>query len=458
MDSITKFFCPEYMNSFFDEHLLKKNGGGRDRITPKEFYKKNKDSLPVTIDKCLNGNYNYTPYTEKLILKGRNKYPRVISIPTVRDRWVLGVLARYLQYVFPECVCHDLPNTFIYKIQQFIEKSRNQPLYYLQTDIESFYDRIDHDLLLRKIRIKEDNEAVLVLIERAIKNPTIPLISPKTRTKNKLGVPQGLAISNILAHIYMHDMDMELNNGPFEYFRYVDDILCIGNKRASLNKSYMKNILKEHELGLSLSLDKTHKGNLRTDRINYLGYTISGDTISIRQKNIDKYLNRLAAKCRTFRDGLENPEKRPRYMVENTPLFIGTFCHELDLMIGGAKYKSKLYGWLPYFKQMTNLSLLYRLDKILDKMLQRIDCFKEERPTTIKRFVTAYYRLKYNNGDGALFDYDNITSLEEKIAYLKKHGQIIDIENYSDNQIEVIFDKYIGKSLISLELDTGWGY
>lgn len=454
--SVTTFFSPDYMDLFFKQNLLEKSGGGRDRITPETFYRANKDSLPLIIDKCLNGTYNFSSYSEKLLLKGRDRYPRVISIPTVRDRWVLGVLAKYLQSLFPECVCHDLPNMFIYKIQQFIEESKNKPIFFFQTDIESFYDAINHDLLLGKLNKRVNNKAILSLIEKAIKNPTVS--STASKTKNLLGVPQGLAISNILAHIYVHDIDIALQNEAFSYFRYVDDILCLGNKKTHLNKSFIGKLLKEHGLGLKLSQTKTRKGDLREDQIDYLGYLINADMISIRKKNIDKYLNRLAAKCTIFSDSYENPMKRPRYMIDNDSLFIETFCHELNLMICGAKYKSKMYGWLPYFRQMNDVALLHRFDKIVDKMLRRIKCFSNERPTAIRRFVSAYYRFKHNNGVGAVFDYNNITSIGEKVAYLKKHGQLDNSKSYSQEQIETIFHKYMGRNLTYLDQDIGFVY
>ena len=74
------------------------------------------------------------------------------------------------------------------------------------------------------------------LITKIIQNPTIEFGSKRTEStlQNIIGVPQGLSLSNILANLYMYDLDMKMKalskveaNGILGYYRYVDDILII---------------------------------------------------------------------------------------------------------------------------------------------------------------------------------------------------------------------------------------
>jgi retron-type reverse transcriptase len=78
-----------------------------------------------------------------------------------------------------------------------------------------------------------NHNGVVTLIRRAIKNKTVPKNYKKVNSSsyhNKVGVPQGLSISNVLAGIYMKEFDIEFNNVGLTYMRYVDDILIFAKQ------------------------------------------------------------------------------------------------------------------------------------------------------------------------------------------------------------------------------------
>ena len=107
------FFNAAHFLDYYDKKMRSKKGGGRDGLTPEAFFKHYVNDFGIIAKRCLEGTYNFSPYNEKLVLKGRAKYPRVLSIPSMRDRLVLGVLNQYLQEVFPTAVNHDVPNQYI---------------------------------------------------------------------------------------------------------------------------------------------------------------------------------------------------------------------------------------------------------------------------------------------------------------------------------------------------------
>ena len=76
------FFSTEYLNQYFQKNLIMRNGGGRDGMAPTVFWNKYQKQIPIIAKKCREGNYHFAIYNEQLILKGRDKLPRVISIPT----------------------------------------------------------------------------------------------------------------------------------------------------------------------------------------------------------------------------------------------------------------------------------------------------------------------------------------------------------------------------------------
>lgn len=444
------------MEDYFAKNLLHKKGGGIDKISPKKYWDKNRSHFGIIAKKCTDATFRFSPYRENLILKGRDKKPRVIVIPTVRDRLVLGVLNNILQNIFPDCIQKDLPNAYIHKIKEYISLHAEKPMCFFQTDIKSFYDTISHSLLMTKLRRRISDERLISLIDDSIKNNIVDINNTSSNfSYKKRGIPQGLAISNILAQIYLQDMDNSIKGKDGLYLRYVDDILLLRVNFHIAKKVIQKEISRE---ALTLSPEKTLTGDLRSTTIDYLGYSLNTKKISVRDKNVHNFINRIAAKCTLFNSAWKNKHLRPRYMVENDQLYKDVFFHELNLMICGAKDGMRKYGWLIYFSQLNDTELIFRLNKIIDRLILRIDVFEGERPDEIKKITRAYFDIINNRGEKYIFDYDNIKTVAEKKEYLSKFGQIDDATDYTEGQIEVIYTKYKERKLIGLEKDTGKKY
>ena len=158
------YFNEAYLRDYFNRNLLKKKGGGRDSLSPDKFLERYGKEFPMICQKCLGGTYRFSYYNEKLVLKGSNKKPRVLSIPTVRDRLVLGVLNDYLSDIFPDCVSHDVPNSLIYQIDHYISTHHDKTLYFLRTDFHDFYGTIYIQLLMDMISSRISDEKIKTLI------------------------------------------------------------------------------------------------------------------------------------------------------------------------------------------------------------------------------------------------------------------------------------------------------
>src|SRR5690606_12003872 len=145
-----------------------------------------------------------------------------ISIPTHRDKITLKALSKVLKLYFPY-IKQPLVHSVISKLISEIKSGKYT--YFIKLDISSFYDNIDHKLLLKKITDYIDDSLIIDLVNKAIKNP----IHPETR-ENKVGVHQGLSVSNFLAEIYMSEIDMKYSEiKDIFYIRYVDDIIILCN-------------------------------------------------------------------------------------------------------------------------------------------------------------------------------------------------------------------------------------
>lgn len=445
-------FEKEKLRDIFNNEILKKSNSGIDRISASEFAANLDSSLELIKKKILDGSYKFSPYTEKLIIKGRNKFPRVISIPTIRDRIVIDILKKYLQEVFCDSVSHDLPNVFIKKIKEHIDSQR-RPIFYYKTDISSFFDSLDHNILYNKLQSKIEDVEILKLIANVIETPTVQANSLKgNREKfNSKGVPQGLSISNILADIYMSDFDRIMNSKPFFYKRYVDDIFILSN---ILNKYRLvkKNLKK---IKLKNNFEKTSYGILNNTSIEYLGYSISDEKISIKDQNVQKFINRIAKKCTKFKSGYLRKEERPIYLIDDNNKYKEAFIFDLNLMIGGAIGYNKRYGWICYFSQMNDKELLFRLDSIISSFFKKMDAFNNTRPQELKTLVRSYHLINSKNAHKYLYNFDSLSTISEKSTFLRRFGHIDPDKQYSDNQIELIYAKIKQKGISILESDIG---
>ena len=261
----------------YESKISVKPTKGVDGISPSTF--RSDIEFAIIRRKCLNDSYNFSFYLEKLVSKGAKKLPRVLSVATVRDRLTLIVLKEYLNDIYADYVNRKLPNNRVEEI--FCYMQENPKYQFLKTDIKGFYENIDHSILLEILKTKIKDKRVISLIEKAIKTPTFSSSFPKRERENIInhkGIPQGLAISNILAEIYLSDMDEYMNKVVPFYSRYVDDIMIILPRKANETRTVLRKILSKKNL--LLNKDKTQCGKVKNGVL-FLGYWITPNIISV---------------------------------------------------------------------------------------------------------------------------------------------------------------------------------
>ena len=200
-----KLFSRRSLFEVYTEKFSKAAAKGIDRINGMQYSNRARQELKKTSEKCLSGTFRFTPYLEKLKSKGRGKKPRVISIPTIRDRVVLKQLNVFLCEGFPECVPKSIASTYIRSVADDLKDAMPDEVYVCSCDIEGFYDNIDKARLEYLLRKRIRSKGALSLIVHSLLTPTTSdNVNKKLRKKffdYEKGVPQGLSISNILAAI-----------------------------------------------------------------------------------------------------------------------------------------------------------------------------------------------------------------------------------------------------------------
>jgi len=368
--------------------------------TTSESFKANIDTeLSIMARKLLNNTYQFSLYKEKLISKGRDSKPRAISIPTNRDKLLLKFLQLFLKESYKEDLVSDSVHIKINDIKQQINVKKYNS--FIKLDICSFFDNINHDILLGLLYKKGISDPVYTLIEQAIKQTTVAMAERNIeKQSNSIGVPQGLSISGILADIYLLSFDIKhKQNDQYQYYRFVDDmlVLCNQNDIDTLMQTMVSDLKK---LGLETHApkkesQKTAYGCIQNG-FQFLGYQFKGSQLSVRPSSIDKAYAGINKVFLKYHKHAKKEDLKELY-------------RRLNLKITGCVVKDKQYGWLYFFSYINDQTLLHKLDAYVKKACKRFDVPYDTNE--IKKYSRAYYELK------------NI----EKSNYIPKFGNSINL-------------------------------
>ena len=453
-----ELFEPTALLEVFQARFAESRTKGIDRLNGFQFAGRAATALAVASEKCLNGRYRFSPYLEHLKIKGRGKAPRLIAIASIRDRVVLHQLNKLLASAFPECVPRNIANSYIRAITTDLKGKDPEKTYVCGCDIKAFYDSIQRGRLLATIDKRLSCRAAAQLIERAIVTPVVPQNARRRQYAGyatKTGVPQGLAISNILSAIYLHDVDRAMQALGVAYFRYVDDVLMYGAE-TKVNAAHRSLAARLRRRGLGLHATgsgKTHVG-LLGEPFGYLGYYFCWPSVTVRESTVERLLQSIAAK---FSDYLHNKTRRLerlKYLTKERLEEI--FLLELNERISGAISENRRFGWIAYYSQINDLSLLHRLDNTVSRMFQRLSDFNRKAPPGLKTFRRSYFEMKFSPSGGYIRDYDKIVSTVEKLAFLRERGRVDPSERpLTDEQINTRFESYKRRVLSEMQADEG---
>lgn len=427
-------FTPKRLKELYNNKIIYRATVGMDRIIPTAFEKELDANIDIISRKVFSGTYTFTRYREILISKGRDKCPRVISIPTIRDKLALAAFHSVLQDTYNDIIEEPLLHTIIADIAAALSSGKYNS--YVKVDITRFYSSINHDILLSKVKKKIHKKEILQFLKNAISTATVPEgVKLQNDLQNKKGVPEGLSISNILADIYLSELKACLQaRYTIDYFRYVDDILILCDASdADLIKAEIMEILQK-DYDLKAHEEKTVSGYL-AEGVPYLGYVFYDNRIGVRSAAIQRIENSIETLFRLYKHG---------------SISKGTFEWRLNLKIGGCIYEHKKYGWLFYYSQLTDLSELYHLDWFVNQMFMR---FGLKKPNNLMRFVRAYHEITKNlNHSSYLINADTYTIEQKKAVLNSIYGAKHNLFNDEDT-INNLFRRIMFREIQKLEHD-----
>jgi RNA-directed DNA polymerase len=215
---------------------------------------------------------------------------RLLGIPSVQDRVIEQAIHQVIgprfESKFSEHSYGFRPgrsaHAAVKAAQQFITEGK---CWVVDIDLKAFFDQVDHDILMREVRKEMEDKSVLKLIGKYLK---AAMVVKGERRKRAKGTPQGGPLSPLLANIYLHPLDEELERRGLSFVRYADDIaIYVSSPRAAERVLLSITQWLAKELKLEVNQEKSRSGPCGGSSL--LGFRIeSSGTIAIAKKAIER--------------------------------------------------------------------------------------------------------------------------------------------------------------------------
>jgi RNA-directed DNA polymerase len=223
-------------------------------------------------------------------------------------------------------------------------------------DLEAFFDRVNHDMLMARVARQVKDKRVLKLIRAYLESG---VCEGGLVTARREGTPQGGPLSPLLSNILLNDLDRELEKRGHKFCRYADDCnIYVRTEKAG--QRVLDSITAYLETKLKLRVNREKSGVGRPADRKFLGYTvISSDDRA--------YLKVAPAVVKRFRGDLRAVFRRGRGRS------IGRIIEELN---------PKLRGWMAYFRHIRGARVLDELDGWIRRHLRQIVWLQWKRSFT----------------------------------------------------------------------------
>jgi group II intron reverse transcriptase/maturase len=253
---------------------VRRNAGspGIDGMTVEALSEHLRVHWPRLREELLAGRYQPQPVRRMAIPKPGGG-ERELGIPTVLDRFIQQALLQVLQPLFdptfsdasygfrPGRRAHDA----VRRAQAYVQEGRN---IVVDVDLEKFFDRVNHDILMSRLAKRIADRRVLRLIRRYL---NAGVLANGVVIERHEGTPQGGPLSPLLANVLLDEVDKELERRGHAFVRYADDLnVYVRSERAgkrvmtSLRKLFAK---------LKLRVNETKSKVTRATNAKFLGFS-----------------------------------------------------------------------------------------------------------------------------------------------------------------------------------------
>jgi len=324
-----------------------KGGPGVDRMTVDELAGHLREAWPRIKQSLLEGSYR-PQVVKRVEIPKPGGGVRKLGIPTVLDRLIqqalLQVLSPMYEPTFSEHSYGFRPGRSAHQAvksaRRFVASGRK---WVVDLDLEKFFDRVHHDVLMGLLRRRIIDRRVLSLIRRYLQ---AGVLCNGVVTDRREGTPQGGPLSPLLANVLLNEWDQELERRGHCFCRYADDCsIYVGSRRAG--RRVMASVIGFLERKLRLRVNRDKSAVARPWHRKFLGYRI---------------IVRREARLTIAPDRLRDARGKSRRLTQrNRGVSIEQVLRELRTFTD---------GWVTYFRHAQSPFPFARLDKWIRRRLR----------------------------------------------------------------------------------------
>jgi group II intron reverse transcriptase/maturase len=283
-----------------------------------------------------------------------NGKKRLLGIPTVADRLlqqaVHQIISPMFEVKFTEHSYGFRPHRNAH--QAILQAQKNIHDGYdhiVEIDLKSFFDEVDHEILLSLLFAKVKCRVTLRLIRQWLR---VPILVNGKLVKRRKGVPQGSPLSPLLSNIMLHELDRELEKRGHRYVRYADDFsIYTRSKKAARRVGNSIYLFLKNKMKLPINREKS---GIRKP----VQFKILGHEFVPTYKKGDKGKYQVVVSDRKWK----SLKRELKQITQKTaPL---TFDERI------ARLKTVYQGWINYFRMASMQSKLKELDGWLRNRLR----------------------------------------------------------------------------------------
>jgi group II intron reverse transcriptase/maturase len=313
-------------------------------------------------EQLLAGTYRPKPVREQEIPKSDGGV-RKLGIPTALDRLIQLAILQVLQPKFdptfsehshgfrPGRSAHDA----VREAQRYIQSGKK---WVVDVDLEKFFDRVNHDVLMGRLEKRIGDKRMLGLIRRYLE---AGIMANGVVTERYEGTPQGGPLSPLLANVLLDEVDKELEKRGHAFVRYADDCnVYVASKRAGED---VMQLLRKQYARLRLRINEAKSAVAKPRDRKFLGYSFWTDKGTVKPCVAWKALEKLKGRVRDI-------------TARNGGRSMTAVIDEL---------RSYLPGWKQYFHLAKTPSVFKKLDEWLRHRLRQLQLKQWKRGTTVFR-------------------------------------------------------------------------
>lgn len=316
---------------------------------------------------------------------------RPLGIPTVRDRIVQQALLQVMEPIFEgkfSKFSHGFrPDRGCRTALSVVDRAvRHGYTWVVDADIRTFFDTVDHGLLVSAVNEEISDGSVLHLITQILKagvaHPSVSDVEP-----TELGTPQGGPLSPLLANIYLHRFDAAMATAGYGLVRYADDFVIFAKSEEAANSALDLSSQVLRELKLSLHPEKTRVVSVMAG-FAFLGYHYFGEegtgrvVKEVRQKSAQRFRDAIRKRTPT----LKTQRRRKARHVTLPRLLVNEPVKHMILNVN-----RHLLGWHGYFRGV--------LSRYPNSPFRNFDGFVRQRVRTAitGRIGSGWWNVRLNN-------------------------------------------------------------